>query len=156
MNSVCLHRKILDKYRFNETLSVWEDNNLWIKILTEFPFIQIQEYTTVCVDHVERGGNKLFKEGDLSVLENYRKSINDLFRFPGISKFLTKKEKKDFLFQKYLTVALVASWNGKLIPVVKCLSSSFKLKPQLVFKPVFYKVIKEYVYSLVKGRNLSA
>lgn len=54
---VCSSREVFQKYRFDTRFRIGEDMELWIRIAGEFPFVQIDSYQTVIVEHADRSIN---------------------------------------------------------------------------------------------------
>jgi glycosyltransferase involved in cell wall biosynthesis len=57
----CVHRKIIEKHRFDENLRVNEDVELNTRIVNEFPLIQIRKVTVRMLIH-EQNTKSLFRE----------------------------------------------------------------------------------------------
>jgi glycosyltransferase involved in cell wall biosynthesis len=51
---VCLNKEILEKYRFNEAISIGEDRELWSRILVEYPLVPSLNHTVIINDHGDR------------------------------------------------------------------------------------------------------
>ncbi len=47
----CIERSILKEFRFNPKNNVWEDTELWLKIATKYPIIQLDKHTCVWQMH---------------------------------------------------------------------------------------------------------
>jgi len=47
VNNVCLHKSILEEYKFDESLRIAEDYNMWVRILCKYTLFEAQEHTTV-------------------------------------------------------------------------------------------------------------
>jgi glycosyltransferase involved in cell wall biosynthesis len=66
MNSICVHKQLLEKERFNTSYSLWEDTHLWLRIAAQYPVYQIAQYTVVQHVHeqgtVVQGMKKIRKE----------------------------------------------------------------------------------------------
>ncbi|HXH20121.1 MAG TPA: glycosyltransferase family A protein [Chitinophagales bacterium] len=68
----CVHRSILEKHRFNPSLTVGEDLDLWVRVLKEFPVIYNRDFTVAFVTHSGRTvnvGNESSYKAHLAIME---------------------------------------------------------------------------------------
>ena len=57
---VCIHKNILQKHKYNETISIAEDTELWVRIISDgFPVIFIDQYTVIATNHIGRSVNEV-------------------------------------------------------------------------------------------------
>jgi len=54
---VCIHSKILEKFKFDERINVGEDTDLWVRIVNEHPIYYVNEYTVVYKLHEDNTTN---------------------------------------------------------------------------------------------------
>jgi hypothetical protein len=151
MNSVCIHRDIFKKHKFIDDQTILEDINLWIRILMEFPFIQIKEYTTVCVLHEEQSAKRFFKETDLKIINSYVKNVNNIFEFSEAHKYITEKERKEFIKKRYVMACYTAAWASRYYSLFYLLRKAISLSPVFIFEKSFYEILKEGAASLFKN-----
>ena len=45
INSVCVHIDILKQHKFPEKFHTWEDTHLWLRVVAQYPFYQIDKVT---------------------------------------------------------------------------------------------------------------
>jgi glycosyltransferase involved in cell wall biosynthesis len=78
MNSVCVHRDILEENRFDAKFRIWEDTHLWLRIAAQYPVYQIEEYTVI--QHVHNEGTVVQGMNNVRVVEvnQYVSAILDL------------------------------------------------------------------------------
>lgn len=95
MNSVCVHKSIFERNRFDIRFRVWEDTHLWMRIAAQFPVFQINKFT--CVQHVH--DNSTVQQGMRRIkwkeVKQYVEAIADLRdNYKGI--FDGKLSERDF------------------------------------------------------------
>ena len=81
--SVCLHRDILKKYLFSTKYYIWEDRHRWLRILTEFPLIQVRLYSSLLVEHKDRYTKLFYHRISLPIVRMYFNCIQNLFLTHG-------------------------------------------------------------------------
>ncbi len=64
-STVCIHHKILEKHHYAEHISYWEDWDLWLSILKEFPQFPILHHTVLVRFH-EGQTTKFSKRSSIS------------------------------------------------------------------------------------------
>lgn len=101
INSVCLKRNILEEERFPEDYNTWEDMHLWFRILVKFPFIQIEEYTTVVRNHSSQGYYEFLSSGTIEAFQSHIQCIKNLFNIPRVTTKLNYLDQKGLLFLEY-------------------------------------------------------
>jgi glycosyltransferase involved in cell wall biosynthesis len=76
--SVCVHREILEKNKFPEQFHVWEDTHLWLRILIQYPFFQIENYSCQWNVHPEGTVEIAFNKVKSSHVKHYLNCISHL------------------------------------------------------------------------------
>ena len=112
INSVCLHRNILEEHKFPEKFNVWEDTHLWLRIAAQYSFYQIPENTTVWNIHDKASVSRAFSMVNTQHVKNYLNCISHLFETHGdlLKPFLTEKNKKEYKLRK-LKMFLCITFN---------------------------------------------
>jgi glycosyltransferase involved in cell wall biosynthesis len=126
MNSVCVHRDLLEENLFDTKFRLWEDTHLWLRIAAQYPVYQIEKYTVT--QHVHNDGTVVQGMKKVRVVEvnQYISAILDLkinhaSRFEGklpsvfFDQYVDSKYRM-YLYRarqnKQLRVALVLCWKG--------------------------------------------
>jgi len=95
MNSVCVHFSILQNNHFDIRYKYWEDTHLWLRIAAQFPFQQIEKYTTCQISNEEGTVNQSRNNLTLDIVNQAINSIKDL-RDNYENIFIDKLKKTDF------------------------------------------------------------
>lgn len=133
MNTVCISKSILEEFRFDERFSIWEDTQLWLRILMENEIYQIQEYTCQQSIHEESSVVKGMEKVSLRKVVEYINAIKSLEGFQKITKEIDLRAYIDAKLKMYL---YQARQNKQL--VVACqiwgLAGKNKFSKELVFE----------------------
>jgi glycosyltransferase involved in cell wall biosynthesis len=151
INSICIHLEILKQFRFIEDQNIFEDTNLWMRILARFPFYSIPEFTNVCVQHDERSGALFFKNADIRILNNYIRNINNVFDDAAVAKHFTSTEKKIFLKKKCIMACYSAVWAGRYWAVTRALAKTVNISPVFLIEREFFKIMKEVIVKSMRS-----
>ncbi|MFM1793365.1 MAG: hypothetical protein RLZZ252_1719 [Bacteroidota bacterium] len=78
MNSVCVHRDVLEENLFHAKFRIWEDTHLWLRIAAQYPVYQIEQFTVI--QHVHNDGTVVQGMNNVRVVEvnQYISAILDL------------------------------------------------------------------------------
>ncbi|MDX1718750.1 MAG: glycosyltransferase [Salegentibacter mishustinae] len=100
--SVCVHRELLKVHKFPEKFNVWEDTHLWLRLLSQNKFFQIEEISAQWNIHPEGSVSRAFNKIDSKHVENYLKCISDLFKNHGdlLQPYLYKQDMRVYQFKK--------------------------------------------------------
>ncbi len=141
--SVCLHRDILKKYRFSTEYYIWEDRHLWLRILTEFPLIQVPRFSNVLVEHKNRFTKLFYHSISLPIVKMYFNCIQDLLASHGkqLQKEISAKEIRDFIADKHLAFLQIAVKRSQVKESLYLVAGLLKYKPQFVLTPLFFKLM---------------
>ncbi|HTF82497.1 MAG TPA: glycosyltransferase family 2 protein [Cytophagales bacterium] len=106
INSVCISKTCLEEDLFPEQFFLFEDNHLWLRILSKYPFYYIPTPTTVAVEHPQRTVN-VTAQNLLSKEKMYFDAVNHLIsHYPYVK--VSSKEWNKFKALKKLTLAFEA------------------------------------------------
>ena len=119
-NSVCIHSNILKKYRFNETIKIGQDMELWCRIVAEYPVVRINEYTSVMVWH---GENSSSKKNPIGIHKLHGLKI--LFRKKNIKKLVPRKIRNKSLSNSYFLISEYYEEKGAYLNMSKNLILSY-------------------------------
>lgn len=146
INSVCVHSAILEMNKFPEKFNVWEDTHLWLRVVAQYPFFQIEDITTQWNVHRETSVARSFEKIDSRHIRKYLGCIRDLFDNYGelLSPYLTRNDMRNYIYQK-LTMFLSLSFQDKhYITFVKLYL--------LGLNYVGFKRLSRFVYRLVSTK----
>ena len=102
MNTVCISRDVLEMHRFDEHFSIWEDTQLWLRILMDNEIYQIKAYT--CQQNIHKESSVVNGMGNVRLrqVHEYLSAINSLSGFPKISRVIDLRGYKDSKLKMYL------------------------------------------------------
>jgi glycosyltransferase involved in cell wall biosynthesis len=133
---VCVHKSILEKNKFDIRFNLWEDTHLWMRIASNYPIAQIENYTCIQYIHEESTVVQGMKKVNLQDVNKYIAAINDLSMNHSNS-FLGKLDDsfyKDYRDSKYRMYLYQARQNKQFL-----VSCHIWLKG-LFNKPSFYLI----------------
>lgn len=108
--TACIRKEVFEVVKFLPSINIWEDQNLFLKILVRYEFFEIPEYTTVVVNHNERSTKDSFRKYEVAKLRPFILAVKDLFNDNLFSRHVNNKQKTDFLFNKVKVFLLNACW----------------------------------------------
>ena len=97
----CLHKRIFEQHKFEKNLSHWEDTALWVQIASQYPVIQINEYTAVWCVHNQSTTHIFEKTFDLAQTKAQMNVKKRILELASLQPFLTSKIKNEFFSQCY-------------------------------------------------------
>lgn len=150
MNTVCVHKKILEQFNFDPEISIGEDTHLWLRIALNYPFYQVKKYTTVTVNHDESGMVKYYREADMVLLKKYVNGALKLFSSIDLSQHITRAEKNYYISKKYRSMARSCIWVRKISSVFICVFKALYWTPGFLFTREFWNIIKETAAMVVR------
>ena len=117
MHTLCFHRSILKKYKFDERWFHFQDTHLLIRCLLKYSLYQISEHTAVYVRYPEMGSLNIFRmENAEDRTENNVNAIKDLFEQSGdenTSSMFQQNIESYLISKKYLNHANGALFVGR-------------------------------------------
>ncbi len=117
--TVCIHRSAFEKYLFNEKIPLNIDYEMWLRILREFPLMEVKAYTV----NIYFKGNSL-TTGSEQTHKNYIRVWKDIFRDKGLSKHISAHTRKKIFLERYTWLAGEQAKQGKFFPT---LATSFSI-----------------------------
>ncbi|MFI5150569.1 MAG: glycosyltransferase family 2 protein [Bacteroidia bacterium] len=135
--TVCLHRQIFLKYRFNEDLRLNIDYEMWIRVLTEFVVFEIGEITVIINFH--SGGS--VSAGSETAHARYIESWKVLFGLKEVKKYLPAKYRHNTLFKRYHWLAMEQANNGKRLDGFVSSLNAVRQNPGFVLDKNLYIVL---------------
>lgn len=94
IQGISVSREILTFLQFPRNYSYWEDQHLWLRILCEYPFYQVNDITAIWLINDESSVELIYKKNLIGGLNRYLGCIHDLKNDPIIKKsnWITKKD----------------------------------------------------------------
>lgn len=140
VNNVCLPRRVFQQYRFDPSISIAEDYDLWLRIAFKYKFVHSNEFTTIY--YIEPGS---MSAGSLEKYEKYIEVYSYILSHPQIRKFLRKEEVEEVLL-KYYKFSLYNSANeGNTRDSLKMCFKIFQKKVKYVFQREPYLLVLKTV-----------
>lgn len=80
INTLCIHKEILQECKFDPRFLFYQDTHLLLRILAKFPFYQIDNFTCACKEHTNRSSLEIYRSPTTDLLvENNLSAIKNLF-----------------------------------------------------------------------------
>ena len=144
---ICFHKKILAEFKFDQNLSIGEDTELFLRIISKFPYRLINEITFVYNHH-----------GDNSV---YDYSISYLHKIEASWTLIYSNHRKYFgtdffklkLSNIYSGLADKYSKQGSRIKALKYLFKAVLQTPELITSRVFLGIIRNCIFIAPNSNN---
>ena len=133
MASICCHKEVLNKHKFDEKIPIAQDYHLWTRIVSKFHLIESPEVTTIY--------HQTPNSTSSTSLSNYFKYIevfSNLFQDKLIQNQLKKELRNDRLFKYHYWILMDFGNQLSFIKFLKVLLSAIKLKPTFVFSKDFF------------------
>jgi len=146
VNCVCIHRKILEKHKFNETFKMHPDAELWARIAKEYPIKTIPEYTAITYIHENN-----ISKGSVSMYYEMLKTYNHMFNDPGsIHYYLPKAKKKDRYEYIYFNLSRMLVKNGQILKALLNISKLITIPPLSLYNKKIISICKMIVRGYIK------
>ena len=144
---VCIHKVILNKYKYDTQLIISEDIDLWMRIAVEYPLYLIVNKTVVIVEHDQRTVSFYSNNTHKKSLEVFQKLFRDTRWRGKISLYVKKTIISDcyfgiaryYMFHKkfakaflYLLVSILAYPNRQFLHKIYTLGTCNKLVMKLL------------------------
>lgn len=152
-NSVCVAAELLVNDKFPEQFNLFEDNHLWLRIISKSEMIYNKTPTNVCCIHKNRSLNvssMKLKDKSFKLIEVFF----DLFysgEHPHLNAYITEKEKKMFIASKMTVMSYEALNLGALWMVYYFLFRSiaycFRPKKIVEYSKLFFGAPFFIIYS---------
>ena len=112
--SYAFPRAVVEKHRFPEQFSTWEDRHFLLRVFIEYPVKVLPDMTAVFRDHSERSVNKVTIKSFDKRLQDIVGAVEDLFASHGVAleKWISVKEKRRKMAQMLIGMAIDARDNG--------------------------------------------
>lgn len=122
-NTMCIHRRAFDRHLFDEKFKFFQDTHLLLRVLSDLPFFQIPEYTSIYRIHAGRSSYSLYdQENADELVENNVEAIKDLFdNYKTSLGFHLEAKLRNFMVsRKYMDHAAESLVGGHLKLSLKC------------------------------------
>ncbi|HMQ06902.1 MAG TPA: glycosyltransferase family A protein [Saprospiraceae bacterium] len=107
--TMCFKREFLEEDRFPDEFPHWQDTHLFLRLVSKYPFIQLNEYTSIYRIHDQRQSIiALRPENIMERAKLNTAAIHDFFtKYKGIIQFILPENTCRYLIaEKYLQYAL--------------------------------------------------
>lgn len=118
----CIHRDILEGFKFDASIPGLEDVDLWLRIATKHPIIQLEEHTTTYNLHEEQ-----YTFGDPKRHEKELRNFKTVFAKPELSGKLPSNEMNRRLAQSHYFISLK---EKSFFPILRHSLKAFTLYPR--------------------------
>lgn len=122
-NTLCIHRDILTFHQFDERFHFFQDTHLLLRILSQYPLFQIEEYTCVYRIHPNRSSYSLYQSSyPWELISNNVNAILDVFEgYPRLfDNLLSETLKREMVSRKYMDHAAESLVAGYFNISLKC------------------------------------
>ena len=139
--SVCIHKQCFEKHLFIEDFkkSYWEDTHLWIRLVLEFPFYQLPEFTNVLAEHEGRSVNSLITlkrvEDHIGMIDHLFSKYNNL-----LTNIFSKEDFIQYKNRKYKMFLYQARQNKQLFVSIQIWFKGILNKPSFYLTSEFPKI----------------
>lgn len=139
--NICINKSVFNEYRFNQTLRVAEDYELWVRILSKYPIFEKHIHTTV-YDRTRETAST----GSVSVFLDYIASFDAIFKLPEAKNIISESFKVN-KFKKYFNWIVADYLEKNEIAEFK------KLRSEIIKRVGWRFYIYHYVRFLKKQLN---
>ena len=137
MNSICVHREILSRYKFNENIDIYVDMELWSRVLAEYPCIRISEYTTKFYRH----GNNMASEAQRRA-EGMRRVYEFIFSTLDQRIPIPEEVQKEKMFKVKVGLADAYSQKNRTKESFSYLLKAVSHRPSFIFTRHFLGIVR--------------
>ena len=142
IHTLCFHKAILHRFKFDARWRHFQDTHLLIRALTQFPIITIPDYTVIYNIHDESWSQKVFKTDEIEErLNNNLEAMVDLFSYYGVKDLAGNKMLKTLKSRKHLDYASGCIHSGRFKLAGKLILNAVKVYPGILLDLYFYKVL---------------
>ena len=146
MHCVCCHRDILQKIKFEPSIPVAQDYHMWIRIVVEYPLVEIPEITTLY--HFSSDSTS---SPSLEKYLQYIKVYKSLFSLEKVKLKLRKEIEHRRLFNYYNLILQCNLKELKFGLFLKIMAGSIRYKPSYLLRLEPYKLFLKYF--IIKFKN---
>ena len=138
---IAIHSSILAKYKFDESLKVGEDQELWFRITAEYPLVWSEHFTLVIRDFGDRTINPMKTQTYLDALNLAKKLIRN-----DTADRIRPEWRRFVLSSAYFRLAQSYISQGQILKFYYYLLKSIAITPKTYFR--------EKLAMLLNPRNL--
>lgn len=136
MSSVCVHKEILKKHKFNPTVKVGQDYDLWIRIMVEYKSF-ISNIATTIYHLSEDSVSRPTKEKYYYYIKLYKSYFDN----PKYGQFLPKSLKSDRIFKYYYWILCEFKKELGLLEFFQVIGKMIFYKPSVLFGKDLYSAL---------------
>lgn len=135
----CIHRDIVRKHQFNESIYERADMELWTRVLINYPLYYVEKYTVVEVFHDDNMSNR-----KNNVAPDQIKALNIMFSNPQIAQIAGSTIKRNMYQGSYYLMALYYEKTGNYFNMLKALIISVYYVPSYQLKAKMVMLIYNF------------
>jgi glycosyltransferase involved in cell wall biosynthesis len=94
---VCIHRNILMEFRFDETLRMGEDSDLFFRILSGYPCMHVRVFTVLYTENVKSADRSKRKRDYLDYIKTWTK----IFSIEEVKRQVPLEQRNGYLSRQY-------------------------------------------------------
>jgi glycosyltransferase involved in cell wall biosynthesis len=143
--NVCILKEFLEHNKFEEEYkkAYWEDTHLWIRLSIKFSFNQIEEYTSVLVQHENRSVDSRVS---ISRVNDHVGMIKGLyFNYPDVQNVFSKEEFISYCDRKFRTFLYVTRQNKQVFTALIIWMKSIRNKFSFYLLTEFPKIFINFI-----------
>lgn len=122
---VAVSKTIVTDLKFDETIPGLEDLDLWLRIATKYPIVQLKEYTCVYLEH-----EGSYTTGDDKRFEKELNNFKAIFSKPELAQVLPAGEKNYLLSKCHYHLAITSSNTGHTAKMYSHIVSAYTAYPK--------------------------
>ena len=126
----CIHKEVLKNYKFNLSIRIGEDTELWVRIAQEYPIFYNPEYTQAFVAHEQRTVNRKNVDHYFENLRGKRAILKKTQVSP--------KVRKEVMHNTYFTLAQSLEQNKQFSKMFYALLCASFYQPKKRWKEKIY------------------
>lgn len=136
VNNVCLPRKVFEQYRFDPSIPIAEDYDLWTRLAMRYDFTVVKKYTTVYYINEET-----MSSGSVSKYSLYINVYSYILSHPKVISLMGASFIKNIIFKYYNFSFYILSRDKKIFQLLEHYLKSFRYNPSYFTKVEPYKLL---------------
>ena len=133
---VCINKTILDIYKYDESLNLGEDIELWVRILPHYPLIYNNDYTVVFLSHNERSVALNNKKGFIEHIRLLKKIKRE-----DRENLISRRFYKKLLSNAYFNLGRHYKYSNERFKTITTMLSALLISPFHRWKEKIYYIL---------------
>ncbi|GIV33592.1 MAG: hypothetical protein KatS3mg031_1127 [Chitinophagales bacterium] len=135
----CVHRNIFERYRFNPSIKVGEDVELWARVFREYPVIYIQARTVVFVSHSGRTVAVANEESFWLHLQVMKKIIAE-----DVPQMISPAVRKRVVSNAWFRLGQHYVYTGRRLKAIRALLTAWWLAPSYRAREKWFLIFNQF------------